>query len=61
MAVLPKDNSASVVVSWVLPAASMMSSDFTGPVPGAVQTFTTAVVVNLPTFVTMVMFTSVAW
>ncbi len=49
------------MVSVVLPAAWRMSSDFTGPTPAAVQTFTTVVVVKLPTFETSVMFTRVAW
>ena len=57
---LVKDTSASVVVSRVLPPAIMSSSVFTGPVPRAFQTFTTAVEVNLPTLVTMIMVTSVA-
>ena len=56
---LVKESSAEVVMRSVLLAALMICSVFTGPVPGAVHTFTTAVVVKLPTFMTMVIVTSV--
>ena len=58
---LVKETSVDVVMSWVLPPAVMSCSVATGPVPAAVHTFTTAVEVRLPTFMTMVMVTSVAW
>src|SRR5271166_3462444 len=58
---LVKVSSSSVVVSWVLPAARTNTSDFTGPVSGAVQVLTRTLVLKLPTFIASTMSTVVAW
>jgi hypothetical protein len=59
-ACLVEETSSEVVMSWVLPPALTTCWVFTGPAPAAVHTFTTAVVVKLPTSETMVMVTTVA-
>ena len=59
-ACLVKESSVVVVVTWVLPPALRSCSVFTGPMPGAVHTFSVEIEVKLPTFVTMDMVTSVA-
>ena len=48
-ACLVKVTSSEVVMSWVLPPALTTCWVFTGPVPAAVHTFITAVVMKLPT------------
>ena len=42
-ACLVKVSSVEVVMSWVLPPALTTCWVFTGPVPGAVQTFSVAI------------------
>jgi len=56
-----KESRVSVEVSGLWPAPLMVSSDLTGPTPGAAHSLIVIVEVKLPTCATMVMFTSVAW